>query len=33
MDELGFLNPFNSISVIPRWLEGEHEGSVQWSTV
>ena len=25
MDELGFLRPFNSISVIPRRWEGEHE--------
>ena len=25
MDELGFLHPFNSISVIPRQWEGEHE--------
>ena len=25
MDELGFLRPFNSISVISRRWEGEHE--------
>ena len=25
MDELGIFSPFNSISVIPRRWEGEHE--------